>query len=77
MKYIVVVTNGFVFMGEVTKHDGYMQIDNADCIRKWGTSHGLGEIAAHGPTKDTILDPTGVVEVLNHAVIALIRCTYD
>jgi hypothetical protein len=77
MKHIVIVTNGFVFLGDVTKHETYMQIENADCIRKWGTTKGLGEIAAYGPTAETILDPTGVVEVLNHAVVALIRCTYE
>lgn len=32
------------------------RIPRACTVRNWGTTKGLGEIAAHGPTKDTILD---------------------
>ena len=79
MKEIVVITNGFVYMGEVsetTSEDGnkYLRINDADCIRLWGTTAGLGEIALRGPTKDTVLDPSGLVEVAWHAVIMRIKC---
>jgi hypothetical protein len=73
-KEIVVITNGFVFMGEVSEGDKYLRIDDAACIRVWGTTAGLGEIALRGVTPNTVLDPAGVVEVANHAVIMRIKC---
>lgn len=75
-KEIVVITNGFVYMGDVVGagDEGYLRIEDAACIRTWGTAHGLGQIALRGVTKDTVLDPAGVVEVANHAVIMRIKC---
>lgn len=32
------------------------RIPRACTVRNWGTSKGLGEIAAHGPTSSTVLD---------------------
>ena len=73
-KYIVVITNWFVYMGDVTEGDKYLRIENAHCIRVWGTTAGLGEIALNGPTPSTVLDAAGIVEVANHAVIMKIKC---
>jgi len=76
MKEIVVITNGFVYMGDVSESEDlrYIRIDDAACIRSWGTTAGLGEIALKGPTPNTVLDPSGVVEVAWHAVIMRIKC---
>lgn len=32
------------------------RIPKACTVRNWGTKHGLGEIATHGPTSGTVLD---------------------
>ena len=77
MKKIVVITSGWVVMGDVVEHDDRLTINDASVIRAWGTTVGLGEIALNGPTASTILDPAGVVEVYTHAVIMQIPCTYD
>ena len=77
MKKIVVITSGWVVIGDVTEHNDRLTIDDASVIRVWGTTAGLGDIALNGPTSSTILDPAGVVEVYNHAVIMQIPCTYD
>ncbi len=78
LKEIVVITNGFVYMGNVTHDDGrYLRIEDAACVRAWGTTSGLGEIALRGPTPKTVLDPAGVVEVAFHAVIMRIKCTFE
>jgi hypothetical protein len=82
MKEIVVITNGFVYMGDVSERESesgnkYIHINDASCIRSWGTTSGLGEIALRGPTKKTVLDPAGIVEVAWHAVIMRVRCQYD
>lgn len=62
-QHIVVLQAGFVFIGvwhPATKTTPAYITDAAN-IRKWGTTAGLGEIALHGPTKDTVLDPCGTV----------------
>ena len=74
VKQIVVIQNGFVLMGNVTRTDDGYTIEDASVIRKWGTTRGLGEIALSGPTKETVLDPCGVVEVERHAVLMRINC---
>jgi hypothetical protein len=77
MKKIVVITSGWVVMGDVTEHEDRLTIDDASVIRVWGTTAGLGEIALNGPTTSTVLDPAGVVEVYTPAVVMQIPCTYD
>ena len=77
MKKIVVMTSGWVVMGDVTEHNDQLTINDASVIRVWGTTAGLGEIALNGPTPTTVLDPAGVVEVYLPAVIMQIPCTYD
>lgn len=58
---IIVADRGWVFVGECEDMpDGQVTIRNANCIRVWGTTRGLGELA-NGPTKDTKLDPCGTV----------------
>jgi len=78
-KKIVVITSGWVVMGEVvgaTTKPGSTRIEDASVIRVWGTTNGIGEIALNGPTTSTILDYAGVVEVKDHAVIMEIDCTF-
>lgn len=76
-KHIVVIDQGFVLMGEIEHEDATcLRLANADCIRVWGTSQGLGQIALKGPTKDTTLDPVGVAEIYHHSLIMKIPCVY-
>ena len=67
---LVAVTSGWVFIGN-EQHDanGALYLTDAACIRRWGTTAGLGEIALTGPTTDTVLDPCGVVVFPNPTVI--------
>ena len=71
---IVVVQSGWVFVGEPTLVEGMLVLDNDKNIRVWGTKNGLGELALHGKTKDTVLDEYGVIKVPLHAVLARIEC---
>ena len=73
-KHIVVGQRGFVWMGNVTEDGEYIVIDDCNCIRTWGTSRGLGEIATSGPTSKTVLDPQPQTRVHRLAVVELIRC---
>jgi len=70
---IVVADRGWVFVGAVvTEDDGSLTINEARCIRYWGTDNdkpGLGYLALNGPTNKTKLDQSGVVRVPVHAVV--------
>lgn len=69
--HIVAIQSGWIFVGTLNEEASKGQLlvlDNAACVRQWGTEHGLGEIALAGPTPKTILDPCGTLEVnrVNH-----------
>lgn len=70
-RHIVVLQAGFVFIGEwhpATDTKPAHILDVA-CVRKWGTTAGLGEIALNGPTEETVLDPCGTVILDNPAAL--------
>lgn len=59
---IAVLQRGWVFIGNITQNgDDYSLADGA-CIRRWGTTKGLGQIAKDGPTSNTELEPVPEVK---------------
>ena len=81
-RVIVVVEAGWVFLADSVTHVWVyealpvLRLHSANVIRVWGTTAGLGEIALKGPTKDTVLDFVGDVDVPQTKVLAMIPCTY-
>lgn len=73
-KQIIVITNGFVLIGDVTVAESTYIVKEASVIRRWGTTKGLGQIALKGPTSTTVLDPCGTVEIEKHATLMRIQC---
>jgi len=72
-KQIVVLERGWVFVGDVADDgNGGIVISNAKNVRRWGTTAGLGQLAADGPQSNTVLDPAGVVRAKD--VIFRIDC---
>jgi hypothetical protein len=71
---IVVLDRGWVFVGNARYVDGGLAVDNARCIRIWGTARGIGQLAETGPTEQTKLDPCGSIIAPDHAVILIIPC---
>ena len=71
---IAVLDRGFVYVGEVTAAGDFLMIEKARNVRRWGTKRGLGELAADGPRRDTVLDPAGTVRAPLRSVIHLIEC---
>ena len=69
---LVVLTNGFVYIGVVLQRSEGLLVSSAKNIRVWGTTKGLGQLALNGPTKDTILDEVGELFAPMHAVIHVI-----
>ncbi len=71
---IVILDRGFVLVGHAVIDGDWVVTSNASTIRRWGTTKGLGEIAAGGPTASTKLDPIGTVRSPLRALIGLVAC---
>ena len=71
---IVVLDRGYVYQGDVTVAGDTVTIENAKNIRRWGTTKGLGQLAANGPTVNTVLDEAGTVTAPSRAVIHFLAC---
>jgi hypothetical protein len=75
---IVVLQRGWVMVGKLERNGSECKLHNASVIRKWGTTKGLGEIAADGPKKETVIDKcNGLVEFDYLTVVAAISCNGD
>jgi hypothetical protein len=71
---IVVAQRGWNLVGEYTLAGDEVVLANASVIRRWGTTRGLGQIAADGPTPETRLDPCGTVRIHKLAVVLTMDC---
>jgi len=69
---IVVATEGFVYVGDVSHYGEWCVMTHARNIRYWGTERGLGQLALEGPTSKTKLDDVGTVRIPAHAVAHII-----
>lgn len=70
---IVVLDRGFVYIGHVVTDGRWVTITDAQNIRVWGTTKGLGELALEGPKKETKLDKVGTVRAAHRALISIIE----
>jgi len=71
---IVIADRGWVFVGNCVESSKGIVITAAKCIRRWGTTKGLGELALGGPTNNTMLDPAGTVTIPARSVVAVLDC---
>jgi hypothetical protein len=69
---IVILDRGWVFIARVSESPGALTLTNAACIRYWGTTKGIGQLALAGPQSGTKIDEAGSVTVPRTALIALI-----
>lgn len=70
---IVILQRGWVMVGKFERSGSECKLHHAAVIRNWGTTRGLGEIAAEGPKANTKLDPcNGLVEFDYLTVVATI-----
>lgn len=68
---IIVVSGGWVFVSRYAWHEDTLALTSAKCVRRWGTTQGLGQLAA-GPTEATELDLAGRVDVPRTSVVAIL-----
>jgi hypothetical protein len=71
---IAVLDKGFVYIGRIETLTSGIIIHDAQNIRYWGTTKGLGELALCGKQSTTKLDIVGQVKVPEHALVHLIDC---
>jgi hypothetical protein len=71
---IVILDRGFVLVGKAQVDGDWVVTTDASIIRRWGTTKGLGELAANGPLSKTVLDPIGTVRSPLRALIGLVAC---
>lgn len=74
MRQIVIAQRGWVFVGDVSRYQNEVVVENAAVVRKWGTTRGLGQLAQEGPTAKTQLDPCPAVRIHPLAVVATMDC---
>jgi hypothetical protein len=74
---IVILPSGWVFVGIWQEKGTRVILTETSCIRKWGTTSGIGELAIRGPLKETILDPAGTVSFKIGTEIASLECRTD
>ena len=73
---IVIGQRGWVWVGWWSQSDTEVPLTGARNVRTWGTTKGLGELAA-GPTAATVLDPAGTVRLHELAVVASYAASTD
>ena len=69
---IAILDRGWVFIARATESPSALELTNAACIRYWGTTKGIGQLALEGPQRETKIDEAGTVTVPRTAIIALI-----
>ena len=68
MKCILVLWYGWVLVGEWDKKAKTLK--SAQCIRRWGTTTGLGELR-NGPLSGTVLEDLGDVLIPQKPLIVI------
>jgi hypothetical protein len=72
---ILVLDKGYVVYGMASLDDHYWTIHSCCCIRRWGTTKGLGQLAIEGPQEATKLDPQPITRVHELQVVQIIYCS--
>jgi len=72
--HIAILQRGWIFVGYLYKKGHEYTLKKAQCVRIWGTTKGLGEIALNGPTSATRLDASGDVKFHELVSVGLMKC---
>ncbi len=70
----IIAERGWVYVGRISRDGDQVVIRDAQNVRRWGTSKGLGELATKGPLAETQLDPYGTVRIHVLAVCGAVEC---
>ncbi len=73
---IVILQRGWVYVGRFSRDGDMCKLTNGRCIRRWGTTKGIGELF-NGPKPDTKLDPPLPVEFHILTTVAMLSVCQD
>ena len=71
---VIILTFGWVLVGQPSRRGDVVTITSAQVVRRWGTTAGIGQLAAEGPSPNTRLEPVGVWETDALHVLGSIPC---
>ncbi len=72
---ILVLQRGWIFVGRYEQHGSHVTLTNAFNVHRWGTSKGLGELAASGPLAATVLNPCPLpLHIHELGIVVAIEC---
>jgi len=75
---ILVLDRGWVVVGECWESEDNILLKNGSTVKRWGTTHGLGELANLGIRENTSLNPfNGDVLINKKFIIMKIECNQD
>lgn len=74
---IVVLQRGWVYVGQVKQSGDYYELTDGACIRRWGTTKGIGQLATNGPTTNTELEPSETVRFHEAGKVLMVECVED
>ena len=74
---IAVLDRGFVIVGKGRLENNYWHFRDVSCVRRWGTTKGLGELAKNGPLPETVLDPQPATQVHELQTVQIIDCEVE
>lgn len=69
---IAILQRGWIYIGRFHYGSNECRLEDANCIRNWGTTKGLGELASCGPTSNTKLDKCPTVRFHPLTIVATI-----
>lgn len=70
----IIAERGWVYVGRISRDGDQVVIRDAQNVRRWGTSKGLGELAQLGPRPETQLDAYGTVRIHVLAICGAVEC---
>jgi hypothetical protein len=71
---ILILQRGWVYVGKPTQAGNIITLHDAKCIRIWGTTNGIGELAEKGPLEKTKLDSCPDVRCHVLTTVAIVDC---
>lgn len=71
---ILVLQRGWVVVGRIGRDGQNVIVTGGGVVRRWGTSRGLGELAALGPLENTVIDPAGKIVAHELGIVCAFDC---
>jgi hypothetical protein len=76
-RHLFVVEGRWVFVGTVRGESlTHIHLDGAQCVRRWGTTNGLAQLAVEGPQAGTILESASQCSIRKDKVLFTLNTSW-